>query len=109
MDNSIPVPPKKKNTWFGNIETRDEALKVIDTKRFRIYPVVENGRLIGLVTKKDIVHTISDNLKFFVSNQQIANKLKNVAPLRRVHISSKEVEISKLVICFTAPAKRSPP
>lgn len=29
MDNIIPVPPKKKNTWFGKIETRDEALKVI--------------------------------------------------------------------------------
>ena len=29
MDNSIPVPPKKKNAWFGKIETRDEALKVI--------------------------------------------------------------------------------
>lgn len=29
MDNSIPVPPKKKNSWFGKIETKDEALKVI--------------------------------------------------------------------------------
>jgi len=29
MENPIPVPPKKKNTWFGKIETRDEALKVI--------------------------------------------------------------------------------
>ena len=42
----------------------DEALKIIDTKRFRIYPVVENDRLLGLVTKKDIVHTFSDNMKF---------------------------------------------
>lgn len=41
----------------------DEALKVIDTKRFRKYPVVENGELVGLVTKKDIVNAISDNLR----------------------------------------------
>lgn len=42
----------------------DEALKIIDTKRFRIYPVVENGSLVGLVTKRDIVHTFSDNIRF---------------------------------------------
>ena len=42
----------------------DEALKIIDTKRFRIYPVVENDELVGLVTKKDIVHRFSDNIKF---------------------------------------------
>lgn len=41
----------------------DEALKIIDTKRFRKYPVVENGRLTGLVTKKDVVQAISDNLR----------------------------------------------
>ncbi|MBI2042478.1 MAG: hypothetical protein HYT21_01910 [Candidatus Nealsonbacteria bacterium] len=29
MGNPIPVPPKKKNTWFGKIQTRDEAIKVI--------------------------------------------------------------------------------
>lgn len=42
----------------------DEALKIIDTKKFRSYPVVENGELVGLVTKKDVVNTISDNLRF---------------------------------------------
>lgn len=42
----------------------DHALKIIDTKRFRIYPVVDNGELVGLVTKKDIVNSISDNLRF---------------------------------------------
>lgn len=42
----------------------DEALKIIDTKSFRVYPVVQNGRLEGIVTKKDIVHAFSDNLKF---------------------------------------------
>ena len=42
----------------------DEALKMIDTRKFRRYPVVENGQLIGLATKRDIVNEISDNLKF---------------------------------------------
>lgn len=42
----------------------DEALKIIDTKGFRVYPVTENDKLVGLVSKKDIVHTFSDNLKF---------------------------------------------
>ena len=42
----------------------DEALKIIDTERYRKYPVVENEELIGLVTKKDIVTNFSDNLRF---------------------------------------------
>lgn len=41
----------------------DEALKIIDTKRFRSYPVVEKDQLIGVVTKNNIVHEISDNVK----------------------------------------------
>ena len=49
----------------------DEALKIIDTKRFRIYPVVGNGSLVGLVTKRDIVHTFSDNLRFHRNIQNI--------------------------------------
>ena len=42
----------------------DEALKTIDTKKFRRYPVVDNGQLVGMVTKKDVVTAISDNVKF---------------------------------------------
>lgn len=42
----------------------DEALKIIDTKKFRKYPVVENEELVGLVTKKDVVNEISNNVKF---------------------------------------------
>lgn len=42
----------------------DEALKIIDTKKFRRYPVVENGELVGLATKRDIVNAISDNVRF---------------------------------------------
>ena len=49
----------------------DEALKIIDTKRYRKYPVVENGKLIGLVTKKDVVNAISDNLKFHRNIQNV--------------------------------------
>ena len=49
----------------------DEALKIIDTKRFRRYPVVENEQLIGLVTKRDIVNAISDNVKFHRNIQNI--------------------------------------
>lgn len=29
MGNISPMPPKKKNAWYGKIETKDEALKVI--------------------------------------------------------------------------------
>ena len=49
----------------------DEALKLIDTKRFRRYPVVENGELVGLATKKDIVNAISDNLRFHRNIQNV--------------------------------------
>ena len=49
----------------------DEALKMIDTKRFRKYPVVENNKLIGLVTKNDVIHAISDNVKLHRAIQNI--------------------------------------
>ena len=49
----------------------DEALKIIDTKRFRKYPVVDKGKLAGLITKNDIVHAISDNMKLHRAIQNI--------------------------------------
>ena len=49
----------------------DEALKIIDTKKFRKYPVVENGALVGLATKKDVVNAISDNLRFHRNIQNV--------------------------------------
>ncbi|MEK6946793.1 MAG: CBS domain-containing protein [Nanoarchaeota archaeon] len=49
----------------------DEALKMIDTKRFRKYPVIENNRLVGLATKNDVVLAISDNMKFHRAIQNI--------------------------------------
>ncbi len=49
----------------------DEALKIIDTKNFRMYPIVEDGALVGLITKNDVVHAISDNLKFHRNLQNV--------------------------------------
>ena len=49
----------------------DEALKTIDTKKFRKYPVVENNQLVGLATKTDIVNAISDNMKFHRNIQNV--------------------------------------
>ncbi len=49
----------------------DEALKIIDTKRFRRYPVVENEEVVGLVTKRDIVNAISDNVRLHRNIQNI--------------------------------------
>ena len=49
----------------------DEALKLIDTKRYRRYPVVENGELVGLATKKDVVNVVSDNLRFHRNIQNV--------------------------------------
>ena len=49
----------------------DEALKTIDTKRFRSYPVVEGEKLVGIVTKTDVVNAISDNLRFHRNIQNI--------------------------------------
>src|SRR3989338_2595456 len=57
---------------FMTPDTRlDEALKIIDTKRFRKYPVIENNRLVGLVTKNDIVLSISDNVRLHRAIQNI--------------------------------------
>ena len=49
----------------------DEALKIVDTKKFRKYPVVENQELVGLVTKKDIINFISDNLRLHRNIQNV--------------------------------------
>lgn len=49
----------------------DEALKLIDTKRFRRYPVVDGDELVGLVTQKDVVNAISDNMQFHRNIQNL--------------------------------------
>ena len=47
MDNSIPVPPKKKNAWFGKIETREEALKVIKDSSYGFFFIAVLQAVIG--------------------------------------------------------------
>ena len=55
-----------------DINTRLEKVeKMIDTKNYRKYPVVENGNLVGLVTKNDVVHSISYNVKFHRNLQNL--------------------------------------
>ena len=49
----------------------DQALKIVDTKKFRKYPVVENNAMVGLITKKDIVNAISDNLRLHRNIQNV--------------------------------------
>ncbi len=49
----------------------DEALKIIDTKKYRKYPVVQNDELVGLVYKNDVINYISDNVRFHRMIQNI--------------------------------------
>ena len=55
---SSPITSMNPNTKL------EKANKIIDTKHFKRYPVVENENLIGLVTENDIVQEINDNIKF---------------------------------------------
>jgi len=47
----------------------EEALKIVDTRNFRRYPVVKNDQLLGIITKKEIITEVSDNLKFHLNIQ----------------------------------------
>lgn len=49
----------------------DAALKIIDTTTFRRYPVIENGKLVGLVNKKNVINSISYRFKLHRSIQII--------------------------------------
>lgn len=42
----------------------EKASKIIDTKHFRRYPVVDNGSLVGIVNENIIVETINQNIRF---------------------------------------------
>ena len=42
----------------------EKASKIIDTKHFKRYPVVEDGNLVGLVTENSIVHALNDDISF---------------------------------------------
>ena len=41
----------------------NEALRIVDTKKHKRYPVVENSKFLGLVTENDIVTSISENVR----------------------------------------------
>jgi len=49
----------------------EKASKLIDTKHYRKYPVVENENLIGLVTENDVVHSLGDNMRFHRNLQNV--------------------------------------
>jgi len=49
----------------------DEALKIIDTKKFKKYPVIENDKLVGIAYKKDVVQAVSDNVKMHRNIQNL--------------------------------------
>ncbi|MFH0868348.1 MAG: CBS domain-containing protein [Candidatus Woesearchaeota archaeon] len=49
----------------------EKANKIIDTKHFRRYPVVENEKLLGIITENSIVHALNDNIKFHRNIQNI--------------------------------------
>ena len=53
---SSPVSYMDPNMDFN------EALRVVDAKKHKKYPVVENSKFIGLVAENDIVAAISDNV-----------------------------------------------
>ena len=38
--------------------------KIIDTKHFKSYPIVDNGALVGLATENGIVQELNDNIRF---------------------------------------------
>lgn len=69
---SKKIDPKEKVTeimsspvtTISHNSKLEKANKIIDTKHFRRYPVIENGDLVGLVTENDIVHAINDNIRF---------------------------------------------
>ena len=64
MDNSIPVPPKKKNVWFGKIETKDEALKVIKDASNGFYFLAALQIVLGYFIIG--AETIIDGIIFFI-------------------------------------------
>lgn len=50
-------------TSLSHDTTIEKANKIIDTKHFRTYPVIENEMLVGLVTEHSVVQAINDNIR----------------------------------------------
>jgi len=70
-----------KETRIDEIMTRDlitvspenpieEAMKIMSTKHIRHLPVIENGRLVGIVSIGDVVKYIIDEQQFIIGNLQ---------------------------------------
>jgi len=55
---SFPITSMNPNTKL------EKANKIIDTKHFKRYPVVDNENLVGLITENSIIQAINDNIKF---------------------------------------------
>lgn len=58
-------------TSLSHDTTIEKANKIIDTKHFRRYPIIENEILVGLVTEHSVVHAINDNIRFHRNIQNI--------------------------------------
>ncbi len=58
-------------TSLSHDATIEKANKIIDTKHFRRYPVMEDGNLVGLVTEHSVVQAINDNIRFHRNIQNI--------------------------------------
>lgn len=70
-----------KETRIDEIMTRDlitvspensieEAMKIMSTRHIRHLPVMENGRLVGIVSIGDVVKYIIDEQQFIIGNLQ---------------------------------------
>lgn len=55
---SYPITSIRSNTKLEKVS------KIIDTKHFKRYPVVEDDGLIGLLTENSVVHALNDNVRF---------------------------------------------
>lgn len=49
----------------------EEAKAITDKVGLRIYPVVDTGKLVGIVTLNDIVHSVNKNITFYRKLQDI--------------------------------------
>ena len=58
-------------TSLSHDTTIEKANKIIDTKHFKRYPVMEDGNLLGLVTEHSVVQAINDNIRFHRNIQNI--------------------------------------
>jgi len=51
--------------------TVDQGMKLIDTERLRKFPVIEDDKVIGTITDKEIVYHTSQNVRFHRNLQNI--------------------------------------